>query len=279
MPGQETPETRTTLVLAPGFNDYWYLGKAEITTYDVQQERYGAIRKAEQINVFVTEDFSKEKQVKLDDPAQAGSDRVPVLKLNALRRFHTGIYDYSLMQSVFTPVAGSPTLKSTCTIQDWCGHVFLQYNLRGSGYQARAFSYFESEGDSDQKVSAANLLEDELWVRLRLNPDQLPLGKIQLIPASFYLRMRHKPIAPHVATVSIQKGATESLLSIQYEDIPRTLNIRFESALPYRILGWEEMDNGKLMSKGNKKASLMSPYWSQHDLEHDGLRDSLRLMF
>lgn len=282
--GKETPEqqgsgARTALSLHPGFKDYWYLGKAEITTYDVQQERYGAIRRAEQINVFVTEDFSRQKQVKLDDPAQAGGDRIPVLKLNALRRFHTGIYDYSLMQSVFTPVDGSPTLKTTCSIQDWCGHVFSQYNLHGPEYQVRAFSYFESEGDSDQKVSAANLLEDELWVRLRLNPDQLPHGKIQLIPSSFYLRMRHKPIVPHPAMVSIQKGQSDNTLSIQYEDIPRLLNIRFEPAPPYRILGWEETDGGKLMSKAERKASVMSPYWSQHDLEHDGLRDSLRLMF
>jgi hypothetical protein len=112
----------TVAVIAPvGFNDYWYQGKAEITAYAVEQERYGEIRKAEQVNIFVTEDFSARKQVKLDDPAAAGADRVPVLKLNTVRRYHTGIYDYSMMQSVFTPVSGDKTLKTTCSVQDWCG--------------------------------------------------------------------------------------------------------------------------------------------------------------
>ena len=261
------------------FNNYWYQGKAEVTAFDVQQERYGEIRKAEQVNVFVTEDFSKQKQVKLDDAEKAGGDRVPVLKLNAVRHYHTGIYDYAMMQSVFTPVDGGKTLKTTCSIQDWSGHVFSQFNLNGNDYRIRAFSYFETEGDTDIKVGAANLLEDDLWVRLRLNPDKVPTGKVNVVPASFYTRLRHKQTMAHPANITLEKGKAESTLFVRYEDIPRVLSIRFESALPYRILGWEETDGGKLLSKGIKKASVMSPYWSQHNLEHDGLRDSLKLMF
>lgn len=271
-----------TLASAPlpaGFNNYWYQGKAEITSFEVQQERYGEIRKAEQVNVFVTEDLSRQKQVKLDNAEKAGSDRVPVLKLNTVRRYHTGIYDYSMMQSVFTPVDGSKTLKTTCTVQDWCGQVFCQYNLKDNGYQVRQFSYFETEGDSDAKIGAAALLEDELWVRLRLNPDNIPAGKVNLVPASFYLRLRHKPTAAHPATLTLEKGPMENVLLVRYDDIPRSLAIRFEASSPYRLLGWEEKDGDKLMSKGKAKASVMSPYWSQHNLEHDGLRDSLKLMF
>lgn len=271
-----------TLAAAPlpaSFNNYWYQGKAEITSFEVQQERYGEIRKAEQVNVFVTEDFSKQKQVKLDDAGKAGTDRVPVLKLNAVRRYHTGIYDYSMMQSVFTPVDGSKTLKTTCSVQDWCGQVFCQYNLKDKGYQVHQFSYFETEGDSDTKIGAVPLLEDELWVRLRLNPDNIPAGKVSLVPASFFLRLRHKPVVAHPATLTIEKGGAENTLQIRYDDMPRSLAIRFEASSPYRILGWEEKDGEKLMSKGTKKASVMSPYWSQHNLEHDGLRDSLKLVF
>ncbi|HNE28393.1 MAG TPA: hypothetical protein PLW66_04460, partial [Saprospiraceae bacterium] len=115
-----------------GFNHYWFQGQAEIAVYEVQQDRYDSIRPAQEVMVFVTEDFSERKQVKLDAPEQAGADRVPVLKLNAIRRFHTGIYDYSLMQSVFTPLdaARHPfTLKTSTTVQDWCGQVFAQMNL------------------------------------------------------------------------------------------------------------------------------------------------------
>ena len=121
--------------LNPEFNSYWFNGNAELTSYEVEQDRYGELRKAEQVNIFVTEDFSKEMHVKLDAPQNAGADRIPVLKLNWIRRFNTGIYDYSLMQSVFKPLDGSSALKTTTTIQDWCGHVFQQYNRKENGYK------------------------------------------------------------------------------------------------------------------------------------------------
>ena len=97
------------ITLPLGFNDYWYAGNAELCTYSVSQERYGEIRQAEQINIVVTEDFSDARQVKLDDPAAAGIDRIPVLKFNSIRRFHTGIYDYSIMQS--PPTLSRPRFK------------------------------------------------------------------------------------------------------------------------------------------------------------------------
>lgn len=266
----------TPITLPAGFADYWYQGKAELCTYDVVQERYGEIRQAEQVNIFVTEDFSKSKQVKLDDPGKAGSDRIPVLKLNALRRFETGIYDYSLMQSIFTPTSGMPTLKTTATIQDWCGHVFMQTNLMPDGYRARIFSYFENEGDQDLTLPLVTL-EDELWASIRLNPAAIKTGKTKLIPSAFYSRLRHKAVQAEEVEITLDTKEKESLLNIQYTSIPRTLQIRFESSFPYKILGWEESNEGKLASKGTLKASRKSAYWGEHDNIHAPLRDSLLL--
>ncbi len=277
-----TPSASAVLAALPspvGFNDYWYQGKAELSTYDVVQERYGETRSAEQVNVFVTEDFSKKKQVKLDDAVSAGDDRVPVLKLNAVRRFHTGIYDYSIMSSIFSPVDGSPTLKTTCTVQDWCGQVFFQTNLEKSGIRARSFSYFETESDTDLWLPLI-LLEDELWTKVRLGPDKIPVGKINILPSDVYVRLRHKPFQPEAAELKIEQSGVESTLKINYLNIPRSLSIRYETASPHRILGWEETGgNGAVQSKGTLKASLMSAYWAQHDNSHSPLRDSLKLKF
>lgn len=274
-----TPATKlTSNPISTGFQEYWYQGKAELSSYIVSQERYGEIRPAEQVNIFVTEDLSRQKQVKLDHPDQAGNDRVPVLKLNIVRRFHTGIYDYSVEESVFTPVDGNPTLKTNTSVQDWCGQVFTQLNLDKKDYRIRQFSYFETEGDSDHRLPQT-LLEDELWTKLRIDPAALPLGKVQVIPATLYLRFRHQPFEVHSANLSMEKGDRENMLRLIYEDIPRSLAIRFEAASPYRILGWEEMDNGKLMSSGQLKTTRMEAYWSQHDNKHNGLRDSLQVEF
>jgi len=273
----EATKVLTALPAPVAFSDYWYLGKAEISTYDVEQERYGETRSAEQVNVFVTEDFSKKKQVKLDDAAKAGDDRIPVLKLNALRRFHTGIYDYHLMTSVFSPVDGSPALKTTCTVQDWCGQVFFQTNLEKKGIRARSFSYFETEGDADIQLPIT-VQEDEFWTKIRINPGSIQLGKTKVIPAATYIRLRHKPCQPEEAELSMEQSDKESVFKINYLNIARTLSIRFETTAPYRILGWEETGpNGGLQSKGRLKACLMSAYWSQHDNASSGLRDSLKL--
>lgn len=276
-PTVSAPAT-AAIPLPEGFNDYWYAGKAELCTYDVSQERYGEIRQAEQVNVFVTEDFSQSKQVKLDDPAAAATDRVPVLKLNSILRFHTGIYDYSIMQSIFTPVSGLPTLKTTTTVQDWCGHVFLQSNLEKEGYRLRGFSYFESESDQDLHIPIA-LLEDEIWTRIRLNPANLATGKVRIIPSPIYTRLRHKPNDVQNAEIQLDKGKKECMLKITYTEIQRSLSIRFETNFPYKIIGWEETNDGKIASKGELKATRMSAYWGEHDNVHAPLRDSLKLKF
>jgi hypothetical protein len=276
------PATASPILPPAASNNYWYQGKAEISTFDVTQERYGELRQAEQVNVFVSEDFSAQKQVKLDNAPSAGADRVPVLKLNGIRRFETGIYDYSLMFSVFSPTQQTPShaLKTTWTVQDWCGQVFVQTNLQPNGdYRLRQFSYFESEGDTDENIKT-ELLEDEIWTALRINPGRFSkLDSVLVLPSVLYFRFQHKPVQVEKAQISIEKGAAESILHLKYTNIPRHLDIRFESNAPYRILGWEQTDNGKLSSKGALKKVIMSDYWAKHDNASAPLRDSLLLNF
>jgi hypothetical protein len=274
---KEAPSAAFVLPALPAPDQYWYQGKAELTTYDVEQERYGEIRKANQVNIFVTEDFSNNKQVKLDDPAAAGDDRVPVLKLNAVRKFNTGIYDYSLMSSVFTPMTGASSLKTTTTVQDWCGHVFAQLNNRGQGtWKGVFYSYFESEGDQQHDLSA-DYLEDELWTLARINPAALKAGKVRVVPSSIYLRLRHKPIQPEDATLAVNTTADGLTISLQYVSIERSLVLHLENKAPWRIKGWEERSAGKLHSKGTLKALRMEPYWQENSNTFEHLRDSLLL--
>lgn len=272
----------TPAVLPPATPDYWYQGKAEISVFDVEQRRYGQMRRAQQVNVFVTEDFSAQKQVKLDNPEAAGADRTPVLKLNALRRFLTGIYDYSVMMSVFSPMntPESRALKTTWSIQDWCGQVFVQANRQpDQAYRFRQFSYFEREGDTDQTLHL-DLLEDELWTALRLRPERFEgVEKINLLPSLLFFRFQHLPLQAYEAALRIEKGEKESVLRVQYRNLPRQLSIHFETAWPHRILGWEETDNGQITTRATLRRIRMSDYWNQNDNASELLRDSLQLQF
>jgi hypothetical protein len=258
---------------------YWFQGKAELAVYDVEQERYGEMRPAEQVTIFVTEDFSRKKQVKLDDPSTAGDDRLPIFKANIVRKYPTGIYDYSMMQSVFTPLEGGATVKTTCTVQDWCGHVFSQFNIQPDGsYRAREYSYFESEGDTELNIKGA-MLEDGLWTQVHLDPFKIPTGAVTVVPSAFYLRMRHQPCAAVAGEITRTVEQNQIKVSVTMPSLNRKMTWVCEANAPYRILSWEELDRGKLMSKGTLKALRLEPYWSQNSNKFAGMRDSLLLKY
>ena len=263
------------------FREYWFQGEAELSTYSLEQARYGEMRSGEAVFIFVTEDFSKSKQVKLDRPDQAGKDKIPVMKWNAVRRFTTGIYDYSVMQSVFTPLNDGQyphTLKATCTVQDWCGQTFTQYNRRNNGYRFRQFSYFEEEGDLDQQLDG-EWLEDELWNRIRLQPNHFPTGTVSLVPGTIFGRFRHKMPVATPAVIRMEQSSEGRVLYVEYTQIKRRLVIRYEPVFPFRILEWEETDGDDLVTKGKLQKTIKSPYWQQNGNQFNSLRDTLRLMY
>jgi hypothetical protein len=270
------------------FGAYWYQGKAELSSYALEQYRYGEKRDGEAVLIFVTEDFSKEKQVKLDNPQANEQDAQKVLKLNLTKKSVTGIYPYSMMLSVFTPVYDSiPAVKATAIVQEWCGQTFTQLNRRDNKYEARLYSYFEGEGDQNLTIDA--MPEDNLWTLLRLNPDQVPTGDMKLIPGLLNQRLTHEQLEAEDARVSINPAqqsmagfAAEDLkvLEVKYKDYPRTLRIFHTSAFPFEIAGWEEVryrDGGEEVSRAIRKEKLISDYWTKNRNKHEPLRQELQL--
>jgi hypothetical protein len=264
------------------FGRYWNQGKAELTRYHLDQARYGEMHAGEAVLIFVTEPFLPDKQVKLErgDPSKG----ISVLKLNFVRKFFTGIYPYSLMTSTFTPV-GSPNaraLKVASSSQEWCGQTFTQLNLRGGQYRGLLRSYFEAEGDRDFEVAPA-VLEDELWTRIRLAPETLPVGEVEVVPALQYARLWHKEVRPEKATASLRAEGKDSVYSLDYAAIPRKLVIRFENAFPYKITGWEETQPGGfegsslLTTKAVATGSLLLDYWRRHSNVDAHFRNQLGL--
>ena len=84
--------------------------------------------------------------------AHTSSDRVYVLKLNNVLKFTTGIYDYSVMTSVFSAVEGFrgtkpfELMKVNLSSQEWCGHIFDEVRVADGGVRGALNSYFEREG-------------------------------------------------------------------------------------------------------------------------------------
>ncbi|NQX93037.1 MAG: septum formation inhibitor Maf [Flavobacteriales bacterium] len=217
------------------FNSYWSQGKAEITTYELTQARYGELREGTAVTVFVTEPWNANAAVKSDSRGD-----FQVMKLNLTKKFLTGIYPYSMMTSAFTSVENQDIQKITTTSQEWCGHTFTQVNSENDEYQLKQFSYFESEGDDEAQLSANGHLEDEVWNLIRLNPEALPQGEIMMLPPTMYLRMSHQDLQYYKANALLEIGDKVSRYILEYPGLRRTISIRFNTAYPHTIESWKE---------------------------------------
>lgn len=279
----EDNEKENSRELSEEFNRYWYSGEAEVTSFQLEQVRYGEIHSGKAVLVFVTEPFSKTKQVKTDNP---GKGDVSVMKLNSTKKFNTGVYPYSMMTSTFVPIKEKKpqALKVTTSSQEWCGHTFTQLNNRNGKFQIESRSYFESEGDQDL-ILGKTIIEDELWTQIRLNPEKLPIGDHEVLPSFFYLRLRHKPIKAYKANIRKQ-AITNNQISyeINYPDLNRKLKIISSDKFPYEILEWEESygsgwgPNGKTMTtKASRIKTIKTDYWTKHSNADLPLRAELGL--
>ena len=275
------------------FKSTWYASKAEVSSYILQQARYGEIRNGEAVLIFVTEDFSTKKLVKLDEPDRT-NDKIRVLKMNMTKNFVTGIYPYSMMLSAFTPISKDGkerTLKVYCSSQEWCGQTFSQLQLNGNNYDWKLYSYFEKEGEQNKNLNAV-VLEDELWNRIRINPSTLPQGKASLLPGLLWQRLSHIELKEEEAVLTLSKAdtfytkdSTVQMYSIQYPAAQRVLQIYFKAIFPYEILGWQETypdDFGKnkkmLTTKAVLKKTFWLDYWKHNSINDSTYRDTLQFV-
>ena len=273
------------------FHSYWYNHGAEITRFELEQSRYGEIHSGHAILIFVTEPFLPDIHVK-SDYESSRKRSIPVLKLNSIKRFNTGIYDYSMMKSIFTPTITEKqqyikTLKVSTTRQDWCGHVYLQYNLEGDQYKVKQYSYFEKEEDKSMTIPSVHL-EDDIWTRIRIAPETLPLGKIKMIPGSFFTILHTIEAGAENAVAELthtrEGDSGISQYTVTYSSLQRTLSIHFNQNFPYDILSWSETypsgsgKNAKILTTNARRThAVMTDYWNKHRLEDLNLRKELGL--
>lgn len=269
---KETQEKRS---LSSEFKSYWFDGKAELTSYDLEFYRYGEKREGKAMMIFVTEDFLQDKQVKASSQTE---NTVTVMKLNSTKKFNTGIYPYSIMQSTFLPVVyEAPLLKLSSSIQEWCGQSYAQLNHK-TDFEIETHSYFEGEADSTLVIEQTRS-ENELWIQLRINPKKLELGEQQILPDFSYLQLHHKDFKSYSAKVEQTEGDyIESKIS--YKNLGRIVKIYQVKTFPFAIEKWEEIEiNSKdtLTSKATKIKTLKAKYWEQNSSNYLHLRDSLGL--
>lgn len=271
------------VALSAEFQNYWNAGLAELSRFDLTQARYGKIHRGELIAIVVTEPFRTDKQVKSE--LSPGVSDTGVLKAQLMRRFATGIYDYAITTTSFKPldtVHFPHALKVTGSAVDWCGHAWLQLNLKSENYAVQGRSYFEESADDDFLLGLA-IAEDEIWQRIRIAPKALPVGKVAFIPPLHASRLRHRKLAVQPADAELRADASQkqSEYSLTYDGgLPseRRVSFVFEDSFPHRIVEYREtyLDGfgkpEKLTTIARLKKTIRRAYWRDHDPEHNILR-------
>jgi len=184
----------------------WGDGRAEMAAYDLTTPRYGALRRGTAVVILVTETFSNEARVKADPGRHPKRDEFPVLKLNLVEDFATGIYDYNLLTSAFVALApvngrpaGAPT-KVSFSAQEWCGHTYAQLLFDHRYARFTLHSYFDGEADSVASfpMPADAQTEDALlvWAHGLAWPLVAPGDSVEadVVGSLRTSRLRHEPL-------------------------------------------------------------------------------------
>ena len=182
------------------------------------------------------------------------------------------------MTSVFSKLGKTkPLLKTTTSIQEWCGQAYLQLNRRGR-LEVNSHSYFEGEADQNLRFQDA-LTEEEIWTWIRTYPDLLPEGNFKILPSLEYIQLKHKPIKLYEVETELEKNDSLNTYHMTYPELSRKLSIKFSINAPFKIYGWVEQDlssqDQKSIAHINKTIKL--PYWKLNKLGDERYRDSLGL--
>jgi hypothetical protein len=266
------------------FWSYWGDGKAELNRYETTQNRYGADRKVEEIFIYVTEPFNLEKQVKADSYNPDNKNHAQIFKLNRIKDFQTGIYDYNMMTSTFTAIdpfqingtqfSKGEVVKVAFSAHDWCSHVFHQLNRRSNGIESSSYSYFESESDKKQvlPVEENTFYVDNLFIDVRELIKEMPQGEITLYQSLENARLSHTPLSIQTATIEKSdrkynfNGIETHVTSTSIFSKNETWIFLVEKEYPKKILYYEYSKDNKIMSSGTLHKSIRLPYWQLHDV-------------
>ncbi|HXV75352.1 MAG TPA: hypothetical protein VD788_03470 [Candidatus Polarisedimenticolaceae bacterium] len=283
----------------PVFDDaFWRLwgdGRAELAGYELIYDRYGEPRRGTAVTVFVTETFAGPPRVKHERASRPEGHTFPVMKLNLMQDFPTGIYDYHLMTSTFVALgdsafsrSGAPT-KISFSSQEWCGQVYSQLLFDAEEVRYQSHSYFDGEADAADVLDlpADGLAEDALlpWARGMTAPllqpgesravrllRSLERSRLRHLPSEWLPATLHRSASPEQIRVPagvfevdrldvrIEPPATQATYppeSRRAEPTTRSWTFLVERAPARRVVRWERSDGTTAELLGEARL----PYW------------------
>ncbi|MCO4773738.1 MAG: hypothetical protein KDA24_27145 [Deltaproteobacteria bacterium] len=277
------------MTLAPaGFWDHWGDGRAELAGYTLTQSRYGQDRAGEAVLVTVTEEFTAKQRVKSDG---GHGDEYPVIKLNEVRDFQTGIYDYNLMTSSWLRLDGAIPLglpdKVAFSMQEWCGHVYEELVVKPDALGQMFRSYFDGEtlDAADRALPARAVVADAMPMLVRgLGGQMLAPGEtreVPWLPSAPDRRLTHREFSWGEATLTRSESTAQVTVpagSFEVFTVSATVGTTIttwsvEHAFPHRLVKWERSDGELAELTGVTRRA----YWNDSGEGREALRADLGL--
>jgi hypothetical protein len=176
----------------------WDDGRAEIDAYEATVRRYGELRRLTAYLIVVKEDFSKTQLVKAD-PGHDPQDLLPVLKLNHVINYQTGIYSYHQMASAFFDRGSMELVKLSLTSNEWCGNTYKEYARRDGGGTLHVHTYWDGQSEASYPIPAGAdvVFQDALPLYIRSLPQAPGTARaLRLVPSQIDSRGAKPEIRP-----------------------------------------------------------------------------------
>jgi hypothetical protein len=282
------------------FWSVWGDGQAELAGYDLTFPRYNQLRKGTAVAIFVTETFSNSLRVKADPGKHGPADEFPVMKLNLVKDYQTGIYDYNDMLSAFVALApvnrrmSATITKASFSSQEWCGHVYSQVLFGETRARWMRHSYFDGEADDQRELDYPEngFSEDGLllWARGMARPfmsagssdpylilTSLETSRGKHIPLSWNYATLSKDAASQ--TVRVPAGTFEVEVARLTRKDKSWRAFYVEKAFPHRVIKWEnsEGEKAELLGIDRMKYWEMNKEGGEKALERLGIPPQARV--
>jgi hypothetical protein len=226
------------------FQNYWKMQGVEQTKF-ILVEDSTVIGEADLS--FSLKDFGK------DQP----NGIIKSLSTNFTQKINQENYHYSEITTAITPLNSliyphAMAITSSTQSNDVTDFSSFQPQPKSYLFISRNSQNPEKE---TREISEKIHLEDEIWAKIRMNPDALPQGEFEMIPSLGYWNKIHE--SPNAQEVKAELKSVEGnpklkVYSLDYPALRRKLDIIFGAKPPYLIFQFKETIEGKTISANSR---------------------------
>ncbi|MEA5459083.1 hypothetical protein VB796_08545 [Arcicella sp. LKC2W] len=243
---QDAPKTiqpiikNTNQEIDATFNSYWKKQGVEMSQFVLKQD---SVKIGEVTLSFTLQDFEQHEP------------KEHIQMLSSVFNQKNIDYKYSVTTSTLMPLnilLRPHALEVSSSVQAIHGTEFMKLKMAPKSYAVIIDGNLIKKEEHLALSKTHN--EDEIWAKIRQNPETLPQGEFDIIPSLTYWNTVHKTPEVQSAKAELKNyegkefiGKKLKTYSLNCPDLKRNLTIVFEGDFPFQIVGWQEENEGKVV--------------------------------